>query len=167
MALDHTQYRRPNPMKKSQRKNLLWDFQFPEDCLPLMYVSSISYNNFLYKYVHKRCANEYYTVPDFPTRIFFLPCRVGSGPFKTGSESLISTILSVPKFTANLSCISFSIDLQYTKADAAQICGNFWDTQYVSTLSAVWTWVLIDRFKFLLWTKQYVNSPFLIKKCSL
>ena len=38
-------------------------------------------------------------------------------------------VLSVPKFTANLYCIYLSIDLRYTKADAMQICGIFWDTQ--------------------------------------
>ena len=36
-------------------------------------------------------------------------------------------ILSGPKFTANLYCICFSIDLRYTKKDAVQICGKFWD----------------------------------------
>ena len=38
-------------------------------------------------------------------------------------------LLSVSKCTANLYCICLSIDLRYTKADAVQICGKFWDTQ--------------------------------------
>ena len=40
-------------------------------------------------------------------------------------------VLSVPKFTANQYCISLNI--YYTLADAVQICGNFWDTQYCVT----------------------------------
>jgi len=39
-------------------------------------------------------------------------------------------ILSVPKLSANLYCICLSIDFMYTEADAVQICGIFWDTQY-------------------------------------
>ena len=34
-------------------------------------------------------------------------------------------ILSAPKFTANMYGICFSIELLYTKADTAQICGTF------------------------------------------
>ena len=34
------------------------------------------------------------------------------------------------KFTANLYCICLSIPQEYTEADAVQICGKFWDTQY-------------------------------------
>ena len=40
-------------------------------------------------------------------------------------------ILSVPKFTANLYCICLSVPQIYTEADAVQICGEFWDTQYI------------------------------------
>ena len=43
-------------------------------------------------------------------------------------------LLSVPKFTANLYCICWSITQIYTSADAVQICGNFWDTQYIKIL---------------------------------
>ena len=39
-------------------------------------------------------------------------------------------ILSVPSFTANLYCIYLDIDVRYTLADAVQICGDFWNTQY-------------------------------------
>ena len=39
------------------------------------------------------------------------------------------TVLSVPKFNANLYCICMSIPQIYTYADAVQICGQFWDTQ--------------------------------------
>ena len=38
--------------------------------------------------------------------------------------------MSVPKFNATQYCICLSIDLQYTSADAVQICGTFWKTQY-------------------------------------
>ena len=38
--------------------------------------------------------------------------------------------ISLSKFTVNLYCICLSIDSCYTEADAVQICGNFWDTQY-------------------------------------
>ena len=42
-------------------------------------------------------------------------------------------VLSVPERTANLYCIYLSIPKNltytYTKADAVQICGKFWDTQ--------------------------------------
>ena len=43
-------------------------------------------------------------------------------------------ILSVPKFTANLYCICLSITQIYTSADAVQISGKFWDTQYHGTI---------------------------------
>ena len=39
-------------------------------------------------------------------------------------------LLSVSKFTAKLYCICLSSDLRFTWADAVQICGKFWDTQY-------------------------------------
>ena len=39
--------------------------------------------------------------------------------------------MSVPKFTANLYCICLSLYLRYTSADAVQIGGKFWDTQYI------------------------------------
>ena len=39
-------------------------------------------------------------------------------------------IQSVPKLTANLYCISLSIDLRVTQADAVHICDKFCDTQY-------------------------------------
>ena len=39
-------------------------------------------------------------------------------------------LLSVPKCTANLYCICLAKDLRYTQADAIQVCGKFWDTQY-------------------------------------
>ena len=41
-------------------------------------------------------------------------------------------VLSVPKFIENLYCICLSIPQIYTKADAVQICGRFWDTQYIA-----------------------------------
>ena len=42
-------------------------------------------------------------------------------------------ILSVQKFTEKLYCFCLSISIPhiYTEADAVQICGKFWDTQYV------------------------------------
>ena len=40
---------------------------------------------------------------------------------------------SVPKLTANMYSICLSIPKIYTKADAVQFCGKFWDTQYVGT----------------------------------
>ena len=42
-------------------------------------------------------------------------------------------LLSGPKCTANLYSICLSIDLWYTSADAVQISGKFWDTQYILT----------------------------------
>ena len=45
------------------------------------------------------------------------------------------SVLSVPKFTANLYCICLSIQQIYTSADAVQICGKFWVTQYLSASS--------------------------------
>ena len=39
-------------------------------------------------------------------------------------------ILSVPKCTANQYCICLSIPQINTYADAVQLCGKFWDTQY-------------------------------------
>ena len=39
-------------------------------------------------------------------------------------------VRSIPKFTANLYCIRFGIDLRYIWADTVHICGKFWDTQY-------------------------------------
>ena len=43
---------------------------------------------------------------------------------------MINTILSVPKFTANLYFICSSTDFaDYTQADTVQFCGKFWDTQ--------------------------------------
>ena len=44
-------------------------------------------------------------------------------------------LLSVPKFTANLYCICLSIPQIYTLANAVQVCGTFWDTQYLSQVS--------------------------------
>ena len=35
------------------------------------------------------------------------------------------------KFTANQYCICLSIPQIYTKADAVQTCGTFWDTPYM------------------------------------
>ena len=49
---------------------------------------------------------------------------------RINDRSIILLILSVPKFTANLYCNCLSINLRYTQADAVQICGKFWDTQY-------------------------------------
>ena len=40
-------------------------------------------------------------------------------------------ILSVPKFIAHLYCICLSINLRNTYANAVQICGKFWDIQYI------------------------------------
>ena len=47
-------------------------------------------------------------------------------------------VLSVPKLTANLYFICICIDLWYIRADAVQICGKFWDTQYMSARNASW-----------------------------
>ena len=50
------------------------------------------------------------------------------------SYTLYTTeLLSVPKFTANLYCICIIIPQIYTEADAVQICGKFWYTQYIIT----------------------------------
>ena len=46
---------------------------------------------------------------------------------------IIRYVLSVPKVTANMYCICLSINLQYTSADAVQICGTFWDTLYLKS----------------------------------
>ena len=42
----------------------------------------------------------------------------------------LRNLLSVPKFNANLYCICLSIPQINT--DAVQICGKFWNTQYLS-----------------------------------
>ena len=46
--------------------------------------------------------------------------------------NVLNKILSVPKFTAKLYCICLSIPQIYTilYADAIQIRGKFWQTQY-------------------------------------
>ena len=51
-----------------------------------------------------------------------------------GPTQLAVHILSVPKFTANLYCISLSIIL--LNADAVQICCKFLDTQYNQSSTA-------------------------------
>ena len=44
---------------------------------------------------------------------------------------MLTELLSIPKFTENLYCICISMPQILTEADAVQICGKFWDTQYV------------------------------------
>ena len=66
--------------------------------------------------------------------LFLLFSQVKRG-WIVSTPPLITTkvkVLSVPKFTANLYCICLSKPQIYTKAEAVQICGRFWDTQYIA-----------------------------------
>ena len=57
-------------------------------------------------------------------------------------------ILSVPKFTAILFCICFSVTQIYTSADAVQIYGKVWDTQQNEfLLSAVHVFIFFISHK--------------------
>ena len=46
-------------------------------------------------------------------------------------DTRLESLFGVPKCNANLYWICLSIPQICTKAEADQICGKFWDTQYV------------------------------------
>ena len=60
-------------------------------------------------------------------------------------------VLSVPKFSANMYCICLSIPQIYTSADAVQICGKLWDTQYIAVVFCV----LILQNQIKKWKRKY------------
>ena len=58
---------------------------------------------------------------------------------------LIPKLLSVPKCSANLYCICLSLPQIHTEADAVQICGKFWDTQYYKSIFKTLLKMYIDQ----------------------
>ena len=68
-------------------------------------------------------------------------------------------LLSDPEFTANVYCICLSIDVRYTQADAVQICGYFWDTQYLGLIQKVGKVKNFQVWVFLRTTEARVKEP--------
>ena len=68
------------------------------------------------------------------------PLGTGSGNLRAGTTSVradtseLKYILSVAYITANLYFICLNACFMFALADAVQICGKFWDTQYNDNL---------------------------------